>query len=435
MSIARPSHRLIRNRRYLLWLASDTATGLSDALSGFAIPLLALMVTDEPAQAGIIGAVGLTARLVTTLAGGVLADRHDRIALMLAGGGIGIVLTGAFTALALADALTFTALLLLNTLIAARVGLFGIAGESAIKQLVPAEAMGRAQAANQGRDAALSLAGGPLGGVLLSAGGWLVGAVMTVCQAISLLTSWLLRRGTPQGDGGEPTGDRAGTGDGATAPTLRPSAWREAREGIVWLLGRADLRGVLLVSTIVNLGFNAAMTTVIYSLQQSGHSPASIGLVTAVISAAMLLGAIVSPFIVPRVGAGTIAVASLFLCTAGTLVLPLIHSVPAMVAILAASLFLVPSLNAGLLGYFTVATPSRLLGRANSASRVFAMGAMPFAPLIAGFGLSTIGRDGTILIAGAICLASAILAIATPSLRAVPKESGWTEHARRFGSE
>ena len=95
-----------------------------------------------------------------------------------------------------------------------------------------------------------------------------------------------------------------------------------------------------------------------------------------------------------------------------------------MIAILAASLFLVPSLNAGLLGYFTVATPSRLLGRANSASRVFAMGAMPLAPLIAGFGLSTIGRDGTILIAAAICLAAAILAIATPSARSSVRQSG-----------
>lgn len=422
MSTVASPHRLIRNRRYLLWLASDTATGLSDALSGFAIPLLVLMITGEPAQAGVIGAVGLTVRLLATLAGGVLADRHNRLVLMLAGAGIGVLLAGAFTLLALGDALTFAALLALNTLIAARVGLFGIAGESAIKQLVPAEAMGRAQAANQGRDAALSLAGGPLGGVLLAAGGWLVGAAMTVCQVISATTSWILRRG-----------EAADVRD--EAPAARSSVRRELLEGISWLFGRADLRGVLIVSTIVNLGFNAAMTTVIYSLQQGGMSPQAIGVATATISAAMLLGAVVSPLLVPRVGAGMLAIVSLLLCAAGTIALPFVHSVPVMIAILAASLFLVPSLNAGLLGYFTVATPSRLLGRANSASRVFAMGAMPPAPLIAGFGLSTIGRDGTILIAAAICLAAAILAIATPSLRAVPKESGWSEHARRFGSE
>ncbi len=54
--------------------------------------------------------------------------------------------------------------------------------------------MGRAQAANQGRDAALQLAGGPLGGLLLGIGGWAVGVVMTLCHAIAALTAWMLGR-------------------------------------------------------------------------------------------------------------------------------------------------------------------------------------------------------------------------------------------------
>ncbi|HWV50483.1 MAG TPA: MFS transporter, partial [Microbacterium sp.] len=160
------SHRLVHNARYLTWLISDTAKGLASALFGFAIPLIALIVTNDPAQAGIISAVGMTIRTATTVFGGVLADRHHRIAMMIVGSAAGVVIAGAFTVLALADALTFVTLLLIDVALAARTGLFDIAGESALKEIVPDDAMGRAAAANQGRDAVLQLAGGPLGGVL-----------------------------------------------------------------------------------------------------------------------------------------------------------------------------------------------------------------------------------------------------------------------------
>ena len=57
MTTATAPHRLWRNTRYLTWLVSDTSKGLAAALSGFAIPLLVLIVTDDPAQAGILAAV------------------------------------------------------------------------------------------------------------------------------------------------------------------------------------------------------------------------------------------------------------------------------------------------------------------------------------------------------------------------------------------
>ena len=98
-------HRLSRNTRYLTWLVSDTSKGLASALFGFAVPLLALIITNDPAQAGVIAGAGMVARLLLTLVGGILADRHRRIVLMLAGSILGIVLAGAFTLLALGGAL------------------------------------------------------------------------------------------------------------------------------------------------------------------------------------------------------------------------------------------------------------------------------------------------------------------------------------------
>jgi MFS family permease len=370
----------------------------------------------------------MVARLLMTLAGGVLADRHRRIALMLLGSLIGIVLAGGFTLLALGEAMTFGSLLVIDVLLAARSGLFDVAGESAIKEIVPDDAMGRAQAANQGRDAALQLAGGPLGGLLLGVGGWLVGVVMTLCHAVAALTAWMLGR-QARGAGVIDTGADEDVEPTATA---KPNAWSELREGFGWLLSRPDLGGVLLITTVINLGFNATITTVIYALQQDGYSELLIGTLSASIGAVMLVGAVCAPLLVPRIKAGVLTIAGLSVVSVGAIVLSMVTEPWAIAVVLGAAVLLVPALNAGMMGYFMVATPSHLLGRANSAAGVLGMGAMPLAPLIAGFGLAWIGREWTILICAALCLISVVLAVSNRALRALPVESRWAEHAKQY---
>ncbi|WP_341956067.1 MFS transporter [Microbacterium sp. LWH13-1.2] len=434
MTTVTEPHRLWRNTRYLTWLVSDTSKGLAAALFAFAIPLLALIVTNDPAQAGIIGGAGMVARLLLTLAGGILADRHRRILLMLIGSLIGILLAGAFTLLALGGALTFATLLIADVLLAARSGLFDVAGESAIKEIVPDEAMGRAQAANQGRDAAIQLAGGPLGGLLLGVGGWLVGAVMTLCHAVAAVTAWMLQREVRRA-GIVDTGAGADADAAGTEPEdarAKTTAWAELREGFRWLLSRPDLGGVLLIITVVNLGFNAAITTTIYALQQDGYSELLIGSLSAAVGGVMLVGAIVAPTLVPRIRAGVIAISGLSVVAIGTIVLSMVTEPWAIVVVLGASVLLLPALNAGMMGYFMVATPTQLLGRANSAAGVLGMGALPLAPLIAGFGLTWIGREWTILVCAALCIVAVALALGNRALRALPIESRWAEHAKQY---
>lgn len=433
MATVTEPHRLWRNTRYLTWLVSDTSKGLAAALFAFAIPLLALIVTNDPAQAGIIGGAGMVARLLLTLAGGILADRHRRILLMLIGSLIGILLAGAFTLLALGGALTFATLLIADVLLAARSGLFDVAGESAIKEIVPGEAMGRAQAANQGRDAAIQLAGGPLGGLLLGVGGWLVGAVMTLCHAVAAVTAWMLQREMRRAGITDAGADAVAAGTEADAGARgKTSAWAELREGFTWLLSRPDLGGVLLIITVINLGFNAAITTTIYALQQDGYSELLIGSLSAAVGGVMLVGAVVAPTLVPRIRAGVIAISGLSVVAVGTIVLSMVTEPWAIVVVLGASVLLLPALNAGMMGYFMVATPTELLGRANSAAGVLGMGALPLAPLIAGFGLTWIGREWTILVCAALCIVAVALALGNRALRALPVESRWAEHAKQY---
>lgn len=426
---------LWRNLQYVSWLVSDTSKGLASTLFGFAIPLIALMVTNDPAQAGIIGGVGAAVRVSLTLFGGVLADRHRRITLMVLGASVGVVLSIGFTALALGDALTFSTLLVLDVLLAARTGLFDTAGESALKDLVSADTMGRAQAANQARDAALQLAGGPIGGALLVVGGWLVGAVMAACHLISAVAAAVIPR--LRGADAVATSEivdatEADADVASTASVTKPNALHEIREGFAWLFSRPDLRGVLLILTIINLGINTVMTTIVYALQQDGQSPAVIGWISAGMGVTMLLGALLATPLVSRIGTGKLMMLGLTALTLGAAATILTRDPWGIVLVMAVPGLLLAPLNAGMGGYFMVATPSELMGRASSASGVFAMGAMPLAPLIAGFGLSFVGRTGTIMIGVALCVVATAMAIANRPLRSLPAEAGWGEHAKQF---
>ena len=448
-TLAPHPHRLSRNTAYVLWLISDTTRGLAGGLFAFALPLLTLIVTDDPLQAGVMGAVAAVVRTVSTLYGGVVADRHPRVRLMILGSVIGVVLSAAFTALALTGSLTFAALLIVTALLAVRGGIFDVAGESAIKQIVPDGAMGRAQAANQARDAVLQLAGGPLGGALLTVGGWLVGSVMAVMHLIAAVTAALLQRRITDTPATATVTDTDATPadvvDATTADIAQPvasapakpktTAATEMREGFRWLLARADLRAALFIATVINLGFNAGLTTVVFALQQSGHSPASIGWVATGSGAAMLAGALIAPMLVPRLRAGVLSIAGLTAATLGVVMLSVVEDVWAITGVLAASVLLLPAVNAALLGYFMVAVPTELLGRANSASMVLSMGAMPLGPLLAGFGLTWIGREGTLIVCAAICAIAAAMAAASRGLRSIPTEAGWSSHAARFAEE
>ncbi len=424
-SETQPHTRLTRVPGYLTWFASDTARELSGSLIRFAVPLVALVVTGSPAQAGVIGAVGAAVGVATTLVGGVMADQRRRATLMLVGACLGVVLAAAFAVLDAFGAWTFTLLLLMNVLLRMRDGLFDTAGETLLKDIAPDDAMGRAQAANQGRGAVLQLVGGPLGGLLLGIGGWLIGLVALVCQVISAAMALILGRHVVP----------ARQAELAAEAQPRESFGSQLKMGLAWTFSRRDLRGVVVAATIINLGFNAATTIIIYALQQEGLSMAKIGWVSAVSGGAMLLGALCAPALIARVPAGVIVISGLAIAAGGIVALTGIESFAAILGVMAASVILIPALNAALFGYFMVAVPSDLLGRASSAVQVLSMAAMPLAPIVAGFGLAHLGRAGTLMIAAMLCVIAAGVALSNRGIRSLPVEKQWADHATQFAHD
>lgn len=432
--------RLTGNPNYLWWLATDTSTAFGSALHSFSVPLLALYITGSPAQAGIVAAIGQVGRVLATLPGGVVADRHNRRTLMVLGGTIGLVIGSALTAFQLSGLLGFWLLTGLNLLMSMRNGFFSSTSNAALKSVVRSDQIGPAMAANEGRDAVIALSGGPVGGILMGFGRALPFAATAASHALGIVAALMIRSDLrpldrpgrkPDTERGTERGAENNTDPGPTTSGggLLRSFTGEAVSGIRWLVRRPELRGIMILATIINLGLNSAITSVIFGLQQQGGTPAEIGMVSAGIGVGMLLGSLIAAPLVSRVGAGWIIITGLFLMTASLAVLPFVTALPAIMVVQAAAVFGAPAINAALLGYFMVAVPTELLGRAGSALDLLAMGATPLAPLVAGFGYALLGWSGILLACAGICAVATALAFMNRGLRDLPSSDHWAEHA------
>lgn len=429
---------LFANPNYRRWLATDTSSAFGSALHGFAVPLLALFTTGSPVQAGIVAGIGQVGRIAATLPGGVVADRHNRRTLMVAGGAIGLAIAGALTLFQLTGLLGFWLLTALNLLMGVRNGFFSSTSNAALKSVVEPRQIGTAMAANEARDSVVALSGGPVGGALMGVGGALPFAATAAAHLIAITAALMirtdLRPGGTAGRGADRSADRSAAGSPPALRGMLRTFLAEAASGIRWLVHRPELRGIVALATITNLGLNSALTAVIFGLQQRGDSPPLIGMVSAGIGAGMLLGSFVAAPLLKRVGAGWIVIAGLLLMTGSLSVLPFVHAIPSVVVVLAVAILGGPAINAALLGYFMVAVPSNMLGRAGSALDLLTMGATPLAPLVAGCGYALLGWTGILLACAGICAAAALMALFTTRLRALPSSDHWAGHAAAIGA-
>jgi MFS family permease len=80
---ASPPPSLWRNRDYLLLWSGQTISGVGSQVSGIAFPLLVLLLTHSPAQAGFLGALRSVPYLLLSLPFGALIDRWDRKRVMI----------------------------------------------------------------------------------------------------------------------------------------------------------------------------------------------------------------------------------------------------------------------------------------------------------------------------------------------------------------
>lgn len=413
----RRSPNLVQNHDFTLLWIGQTISELGNQMSLFVLPIAAWQLSHSAFTTALAGSSSLLGMVLALLPSGVIADRMDGRRVMRCASAVGGVAFASLVIAGLLGQLSVAHLIAVGVIGGACAGLFAPAETAAIRNVVPEDQLPTALSQNQAREHVATLAGGPLGGLLIAVTRWLPFAA----DAISYAVSWALL--------------------GRLRTDLRPSVRstsrhqvrQELREGFAFIWQRPFFRVLMVWSALVNLTANAFFFLAILRLIQAGYRPATIGLTETAAGVAGIVGAMAAPALIKRFATGqlTVVIAWSFV----PLSIPMIwfNNPVVVIAAIGATMLLNPAGNAGIGAYRMRCTPADLQGRVAAASRFTSMLAMPLAPVMAGLLLGTLG--GPTAMAALIAMTGVVALIVTFSheVRSVPRPDAWGQ-ASALGS-
>ncbi|BCY12159.1 MFS transporter [Actinoplanes sp. L3-i22] len=391
---------LWRNRDFNLLWGGQVLSELGDAVAGFAVPLLVLILTGSVVQAGVVATISKITTLVCHLPVGVLADRVDRRRAMLAADGVRLLAGGALAVLIVIGQVRLWVIILVAVVNAAASALFSTTEHAALRSIVPAAELPTAVARNEARGYGVALAGPPLGGVLFGIGH----ALPFIGNVVSYLASMagvLLIRGRLQ-----------------QQRAAEPDRYRAAlAEGVSFVVRDPFLRAVLFIAAPLNFAITGAVFTIIVSLQRNGTAPAVIGLIETVLGVGGLVGAVLAPLLQRRLGLAPLARILCLAATGSLLISALLMTSVAAVVPVAVALVIAPAGNAALFGHVAAITPDRMQGRVFSVILLGASSGAAVAPALAGTLVAIGTSTATVLVFAAAMASAAIIALVSRGIR------------------
>lgn len=453
---------LWRGTDYGWWLAADTSGAVGASLIAFAVPLMMLATTGSSAAATTTESICVVVQTVLGLAGGVIQDRYDRRTLMLIWGASGVMLSAVAAAEVMlfgnapktsghgvngANAPAFVgpyahvlpiALLCIVVLFSVRDGLLENTSNAMLRGVVPDEQLPHAMALNDARDSTVTLAGGPLGGLLMTVGHAVPFLTSAVLSVLGVVSAWRIRRywkrATVDDSGHSGNADDAADDaiDVSGAITAAPR-WRDALDGMIWLLCDRFQRHLIIAATMVTGASNAFLLLTALDISQGGSQLISAGFINAASAVGMLLGALMASQLVNRVPGGVLVGVMFALLAAGFTGAALVPSMVGKAIFVACSVLALPAGNAVLGGLSNTLVGKDKLGRVGAGSMVLQYGAYGVAVALAGWGMQTIGYGPTCLILAAVLVAAAAYALTMRSLITLPTPGHWAEHIQRWG--
>lgn len=452
---------LWRGTDYGWWLAADTSGAVGASLIAFAVPLMMLATTGSSAAATTTESICVVVQTVLGLAGGVIQDRYDRRTLMLIWGASGVVLSAVAAAAVMlfgnapktsghgvngANAPAFggpyahvlpIALLCIVVLFSVRDGLLENTSNAMLRGVVPDEQLPHAMALNDARDSTVTLAGGPLGGLLMTVGHAVPFLTSAVLSVLGMVSAWRIhrywKRATVDDSGHSGNADDAADDaiDVSGAITAAPR-WRDALDGMIWLLRDRFQRHLIIAATMVTGASNAFLLLTALDISQGGSQLISAGFINAASAVGMLLGALMASQLVNRVPGGVLVGVMFALLAAGFTGAALVPSMVGKAIFVACSVLALPAGNAVLGGLSNTLVGKDKLGRVGAGSMVLQYGAYGVAVALAGWGMQTIGYGPTCLILATVLVAAAAYALTMRSLITLPTPDRWAEHIQRW---
>jgi MFS family permease len=184
--------QVLRRRDFRLLFLAEGVSVLGDRMVVVALAFAVIHMGGSPSEVGLVLAAGWAPLVLTVLAGGVIADRTSRRAVMVSTDVLRIVSQGAMAVLVVADAAEIWMLALLAGITGAATGFFNPASTGLLPEVVPDDQLHPANALRATAISGSEILGPALAGLLVAAAGagWAIAvdagtfAVSAVCLAM-----------------------------------------------------------------------------------------------------------------------------------------------------------------------------------------------------------------------------------------------------------
>ncbi|NYI10768.1 MFS transporter [Nocardioides marinus] len=352
------------------WLLSSVWVGnLGDGLAIAAGPLLVAQQTDSPFLIALAATLQWLPKLLFALPAGVVTDRVDRRALVIAVDVVRVVVLGLLVASILTGTVSIAVVLAALFLLGTAETFADNASGTLLPMLVHRDDLAVGNARIQtGFITVNQLAGPPLGAALFAAGSTLPFVAQGVLVLAAVAT--IARVRLPE----------HGREHGASSRVLH-----EVVEGFRWVAHHAAVRTLVLTLMIFNLTFGAAWSVlVLYATERLGLHAVGFGLITTVGAVGGLIGTAAYGWITRHVSLGDLMRIGLVVETLTHLGLALTTD-PAV----ALAIFFVFGAHAFIWGTTSItvqqrAVPTRLQGRVSSVNLVGCFGGLVLGGLLGG---------------------------------------------------
>lgn len=397
---------LRRNRDWTwLWSAS-TIAAFGGAMSSFAFPLVAMVLSNSTASAALVGTAFFAGTATTGLLAGAIVDRFPRRRVLYWSAAFQIVL---HASLALGIAFNIV------TLGALAVGSFAAGASStfaapchaaALKQVVPSEQLATARSIESARNGSVRMIAPPVTGL----GFALSPAVPFLGEAVahSIELEAIRRVENPLGAPERPP------------EHARSGVVTDILEGLAIVRARAFLVAFLAFSILANFAILGFLTALNLKLIEDGVPEVTIGLVNTAWASAIVVGGLTAPLLIKHVRPIVLLVVSTIWFAACIAPIPFAKSTLVVTALVGAARLFIPACNAVIGAYQLHTVADAHQGRVTSTIGTFANVLQPLCPAMAGFALSHWGFSS--VVAGSLLLIS----VATATL-------GSSRELRRLG--
>jgi MFS family permease len=393
---------LWRNRDFVLLQAGRLVSNAGTQMTTIAYPLLVLALTHSPAKAGLVGFARLIPTALFALPAGIASDRWNRKRLMIGAEAISAFAVGLLAALLVLDSLPFWLIPVLAFVEGTASVVFSLSSTGATKAIVPTALLPESVSISTGRVAAVHLAGPPLGGALFALGRAVPFIVDCCSYLLSIVSLTLI--GTPFQQPRDVDTSR-----------LRS----QLADGFRFLWNNPFIRVTTFVYALGNVAMPAYVLVVIVVATSDGLSSGQIGLLLALIGAAVLLGSFLAGRFRRAYSVRRIILTELWLGLGAGLFI-LWPSVYVLLAAMLVQATAYPITDSVVVGYRYAVTPEHLLGRAESVRSNISRLLDPLGPLVAGLLLSVTSARITVACFVAWSAGLLVWGIASSAIRNAP---------------